>query len=51
LLQIHDSLIIEVSEKEAKAVGEILKQTMENVYEMPVKLKADISTGKNWGEL
>jgi len=52
LLQIHDSLIIEVPEKEAERVGEMVKDIMENVYtKLSVKLKADISIGKNWGEL
>jgi DNA polymerase-1 len=53
LLQIHDSILVEAPAKEeAKAVGEILKTTMENTYtKLPVKLKADISVGKNWGEL
>jgi DNA polymerase-1 len=52
LLQIHDSILVECPEKEAKAVGEILKTTMENAYtKLPVKFKADISIGKNWGEL
>jgi DNA polymerase-1 len=52
LLQIHDSLIIEAPEKEAASVGQLVKQTMENTYtKLPIKLKADISTGKNWGEL
>jgi len=51
LLQIHDSILVECPEKQAKAVGEILKTTMENIYKLPVKLKVDISSGKNWGEL
>jgi DNA polymerase-1 len=52
LLQIHDSILVECPEKESKAVGEILKTTMENTYtKLPVKFKADISIGKNWGEL
>jgi DNA polymerase-1 len=52
LLQIHDSILVEAPASEAKAVGEILKTTMENTYtKLPVKLKADISVGKNWGEL
>jgi DNA polymerase I len=52
LLQIHDSLIIEAPKNLAKEVGEIAKQTMETVYpKLPVKLKADISIGRNWGEL
>jgi DNA polymerase-1 len=51
LLQIHDSILVETPEKQAEAVGKILKETMESVYKLPVKLKADISIGKNWGEL
>jgi DNA polymerase I len=52
LLQIHDSLIIEAPKEKAEAVGEMIKQTMETVYtKLPLKLKADVSIGKNWGEL
>lgn len=51
LLQIHDSILLECPESEADKYGKLLKETMENVYELPVKLKVDISTGKNWGEL
>jgi DNA polymerase-1 len=51
LLQVHDSLIVEVPKEKAQAVGEIMKQTMETVIKLPVKLRADISIGKNWGEL
>jgi len=52
LLQIHDSLILEVPKAKAEKVGKLVKETMETVYtKLPVKLKADISTGPNWGEL
>ena len=51
LLQIHDSLLVECKAENAKKVGEILKSTMENIYKLPVKLKVDISTGQNWGQL
>jgi DNA polymerase-1 len=51
LLQIHDSILVEAPAKEADKVGKILKDTMESAYMLPVKLKADISSGKNWGEL
>jgi DNA polymerase-1 len=52
LLQIHDSLIIEAPKDKAEAVGEIVKQTMETAYtKLPVKLKTDVSIGRNWGEL
>lgn len=52
LLQIHDSILIECPEKHAEEVSEILKTTMESVYpNLGVKLKVDVSTGENWGEL
>ncbi len=51
LLQIHDSIMVEVPENRADEVGKILKDTMEDVYKLPVKLKVDVNTGKNWGEL
>ena len=52
LLQIHDSLILEVPKAKAEAIAQMVKQTMETVYDkLPVKLKADVSIGKNWGEL
>ncbi len=52
LLQIHDSILVEVHEKDAEKVGELLKETMENVYpKLGVKLKVDVSIGKNWGEV
>lgn len=52
LLQIHDSLLLECPTGKAKEVGKIAKEVMENIHpKLPVKLKVDISTGKNWGEL
>lgn len=51
LLQVHDSLLIECPTADADKVGKILKDVMENVYKLDVKLKADVSIGKNWGEL
>lgn len=51
LLQIHDSILLECNEKDVDKYSKLLKETMENIYKLPVKLKVDISTGKNWGEL
>ncbi len=51
LLQIHDSILIECPEDSAEETAKLVKETMENVYELPVKLTVDTSTGKNWGEL
>jgi len=52
LLQIHDSILVECAPEKADEVAKILQETMENVApELPVKLKVDVSRGKNWGEL
>jgi DNA polymerase-1 len=51
VLQIHDSILVECPEVNAEAIGTLLKETMENVYpELGIKLRVDVSTGKNWGE-
>lgn len=52
LLQIHDSIMVECSEKQVDKVSKILEETMEKIYtDLPVKLKVDITIGKTWGEL
>ncbi len=52
LLQIHDSILVECAEQDAEAVGKLMKETMEAVYpELGVKLKVDVDSGKNWGEI
>jgi DNA polymerase-1 len=52
ILQVHDSILIECPEENAEAVADLLKTTMENVYPaLGIKLRVDVSIGKNWGEL
>ncbi|RYZ85669.1 MAG: DNA polymerase I, partial [Moraxellaceae bacterium] len=52
ILQIHDSILIECPEENADKVADLLKNVMETIApELPVKLRVDVSTGKNWGEL
>jgi DNA polymerase-1 len=52
VLQIHDSILVECPEENAKKVADILKDTMENIYpELKIRLKVDVATGKNWGVL
>lgn len=52
ILQVHDSLIIECTKGLEEEVSADLVQIMENVApELPVRLKADVSIGVNWGEL
>ena len=51
LLQIHDSILVEVPKTKANAVASMLKKTMENVHKLPVKLDVDIKVGSTWGDL
>ena len=49
ILQIHDSILVEVPAENAENVAEILKQEMESVApELNVKLKVEVSIGKDW---
>lgn len=51
LLQIHDSILVECPKDNAELVAVILKDTMENIYKLPLKLAVEVKTGNNWGEL
>lgn len=51
LLQIHDSIVAECPADVVENIAQLLKDTMENVYDLPVKLTVDVSVGENWGDL
>ena len=51
VLQVHDELVLEVPKDDLKKVAKFVKDTMENIYQLPVPLVADMETGKNWGKL
>ena len=51
LLQIHDSILVECPAPAAEHVGDLLKETMQNIYELPVRLEVDVTIGDNWGVL
>lgn len=52
ILQIHDSILIECPEQNAKVVADLLQDTMENIYpDLKIKLKVDVGISKNWGDL
>ncbi len=52
ILQVHDSILVECPKENSGKVAEVLQKTMESIApELPVKLKVDVSIGKNWGEL
>lgn len=52
ILQIHDSILVECPKEHAEEVGELLRDTMENIYpELGINLRVDVVSGKTWGEL
>lgn len=63
LLQVHDELLFELPEKDLKIFAKKIKQIMENVFVDTdynafskdrgafIRLRADLSYGKNWGEM
>lgn len=52
VLQIHDSILVETPEENTEKVAELLRSTMENIApELPIKLKVDVHTGKNWAQV
>lgn len=51
LLQIHDSILVETPKENAAQVAKILKDTMEHIHPLPVRLRVDVSIGPNWGDL
>ena len=50
VLQVHDELVIDCPESEAKEVASILKFEMENAVQLKVPLTVEINIGKNWYE-
>lgn len=51
-LQVHDSILVECKPEDVQKVSEIMKAEMEGVCpELPIKLKVDVGTGANWGEV
>ena len=50
VMQVHDELIIEVRDDQAKRCMEICKEQMEKVADLKVPLIAEAGCGKNWLE-
>jgi DNA polymerase-1 len=48
VLQVHDEIILEASEKDSEHAAQVLKQEMEHAAQLHVPLKADVSSGKTW---
>ncbi len=51
LIQVHDSILVECVDSEVDTVTKIIKETMENVYPIDIKLSVEVGVSKNWGNL
>jgi DNA polymerase-1 len=51
ILQVHDELIIETLKSELDEIKTLLKEEMENAYQLRVPLVAEVNTGSNWFDL
>jgi DNA polymerase I len=50
LLSVHDEIVFEVPEEELPTVRTLVPETMENVFDLKVPLKVNVSWGNNWAE-
>ncbi len=50
LLQVHDELVLEVTDDEYEQVALFVKNAMEQAVELSVPLLAEVKTGRNWAE-
>jgi DNA polymerase-1 len=50
LLTVHDELVFEVPPDEIHEATQLVRDIMENVWELNVPLKVNIQSGKNWAE-
>ena len=48
IVQVHDELVVDTSADEIDVVKNILKETMENIVDLKVKLNASLSEGITW---
>ena len=48
LLQVHDELVFDVPKNELEVVKPLVKEAMENAFQLSVPLVADLGIGNNW---
>jgi DNA polymerase-1 len=51
LVQVHDELLLECQEDELDETIRIVREVMENAFELSIPLETDVAWGKNWGDL
>jgi len=51
ILQVHDELVLEAPEAEWKQAAALLRERMENCYQLRVPLVASVAAGPNWRDM
>ena len=51
LLQVHDEVVLEVPEEEVGDTTVMIREAMENAFNLAVPLKVDVEVGSNWLEM
>jgi DNA polymerase-1 len=50
ILQIHDELLFEVAPQHIDQLASVVRDEMQAVMKLSVRLKVDVKTGDNWAE-
>jgi len=50
LLSVHDELVFEVPSEELDTVTHLVKEIMEDIWDLKVPLKVNVAVGQNWAE-
>jgi DNA polymerase-1 len=50
LLSVHDELVFEVPSEELDTVTHLVKEIMEDIWDLKVPLKVNVAVGENWAE-
>jgi DNA polymerase-1 len=51
ILQVHDDIVVEAPEGEIDPVTSLMRETMEDAFELRAPLKIDLKVGPNWEEM
>ena len=51
VLSIHDELLFEVRDDMIEKTSRKIKEIMEEIYKLPIPLRVEVATGKDWGRL
>ncbi|HEY64786.1 MAG TPA: DNA polymerase I [Caldilineae bacterium] len=51
ILQVHDELVLECPEEELAEAAALVKEKMENAFQLDAPLKVDLEAGPNWYDL